>query len=143
MKLSIRQAPLPLLLGVVLAHTALDYLLTTQAQNPGSLLLRVEQASNGLASAVWITNLLLLLLIVGGLVFGLGKLRPRDIGLDWRNLPYTPRLAVALENRCKIAGNGDFARDILSKLIALERGFEQRHGGSKVLQPGNAYALQT
>jgi CAAX protease family protein len=55
----------------------------------------VQHATGGLIDETLIANLILFAVVVGGIVFGLGRLRWRDVGLRWERLG-TAALAVAL-----------------------------------------------
>lgn len=46
----------------------------------------VQRATGGLIDVTLIANLILFAVVVVGIVFGLGRLRPRDVGLRWERL---------------------------------------------------------
>lgn len=49
-------------------------------------LVPVQRATGGLIDETLIANLILFAVVVVGIVFGLGRLRPRDVGLRWERI---------------------------------------------------------
>lgn len=83
----------PLLALVIVA----DFALTAGAVGVFALgwLAPIQRATGGLLDETLIANLILFAVVVGGIVFGLGRLRPRDVGLRRERL-IPAALAVAL-----------------------------------------------
>lgn len=63
---------------------------------PGSLTDPLQNATGGLINATLQANLLNLILIVGIILLGLGRLRTHDLGLRWRNLPRAVLLTLLI-----------------------------------------------
>ena len=73
----------PVTRRVLVLFVALDYLLTTLVilLFATDLLEPIAAATGGLINRTLLGNLPLILILVGGVLFGLGRLRARDLGL--------------------------------------------------------------
>jgi membrane protease YdiL (CAAX protease family) len=92
---SVRRTPVWLIALVVLAQYPLTLLFNLVVFHQGWIK-ALQLMTRGLLNATLVGYAILLPLVVGGLLFLLGRLRPRDVGLRARDLPAAIIWALAL-----------------------------------------------
>src|SRR6185312_2303626 len=110
---SVRRTPIWLMVLVVLAQYPLTLLFNLVLFHQ-SWIKGLQTLTRGLLNGTLIGYAILLPLVVGGLLFLLGRLRPRDVGLRGRDLPAAIKSTLvlwAVVNLCEAAariGHFDF-----------------------------------